>query len=99
MDRLSATCHETTQDLASNLFTVTISPSTVGQEWVWILDTNAGTVPTVYESDKAGIISGQGSSEIVLAFLETEVTAKLYAHSVNDCGISLESSSVELEYE
>ena len=89
----------TTQDLASNLFTVTISPSTVGQEWVWILDTNAGTVPTVYESDKAGIISGQGSSEIVLAFLETEVTAKLYVHSVNDCGISLESSSVELEYE
>lgn len=89
----------TTQDLASNLFTVTISPSTVGQEWVWILDTNAGAVPTVYESDKARIISGQGTKEIVLSFLETPVTAKLYAHSVNDCGISLESSSVEVIYE
>ena len=89
----------TSQDLGPKLFTVTINPSLVGQEWIWILDTNDGTVPTVYESDKARIISGQGSNEIVLAFLETPVTAKLYAHAVNDCGISLESSSVEVIYE
>lgn len=69
------------------LLEANIGTASTGQEFIWILQIISG---------EASIIQGQGSNSVKIFVSQSPATGTLYAHSVNDCGISLESSSVEV---
>lgn len=73
--------------LTNNIFEVNLSSLAVEQEFIWILEATGG---------QAKIIEGQGTDAIKLFVSEGIGSFKVYVHSVNDCGISVNSLHLEV---